>query len=360
MIMKILLAILMSVSLINILEGQIILTVDDLPEPDDVQVSARIDSIQDLTLLPGNSGANITWDFSMLNYYVSNLDNSFDSTSWISNTSTPESAFFPLADIAQTTNCYLYHDWVSHIISLICYYNYLIINPTGLHLYGSTYPQSNIYQQYRNIFPLLQYGDTSISYSKAAIQNTIDSVFIRTVTDTSIADGWGTVITPVSSYDAIRIYTSETVYDSLYVNGIGQEINRETGNYYYKWYTKAMGFPVFQISKGILEKQSDYQVTHFAKYLRKNVSVPENYITSQNISVVPNPFSHDAKIILNNNTSGNFSIIIYDLNSKECLRISNIHGNEYTINKGSLENGIYFFRIIEENGYVQNGKFIIN
>jgi hypothetical protein len=180
------------------------------------------------------------------------------------------------------------------------------------------------------------------------------------VADTSVADGWGTIITPVTTYPTLRIYTSETVYDSLYVNGNGQETNRQTGNYYYRWYTKELGFPVFQICKGILEKQSGYQVTHFAKYLRRDVSVPDNNIVNQNASVVPNPFSNDAKIILGNNVTKKCSIVIYDINSKECLRLNNVRGNNLTINKGNLKNGMYYFHVIYENGNVSNGKFIIN
>jgi hypothetical protein len=358
--MKVLLAVLMFIGFHNILYGQIILTVDDLPEPGDVQVSARIDSIEDLTLSPGNAGANIIWDFSTLHYYVSFLDNSFDSTSWIQSSAAPESSFFPLANIAQTTNCYLNHNWQTHVVTLVCYHNYLFKNATGLHLYGTSYQQPHLFQQYRNIFPLIQYGDSSVSYSKEIFQTTADSVFVRFVADTSIADSWGTVITPVGSYDAIRIFTSETVFDSVYVNGVGQEIQRQTGNYYYRWFTKDMGYPVFQISKGILEKLQGYQVTHFAKYLRRDVSVPENSFTEQKISVVPNPFSIEAKIILSNNFSGKFSIVVYDITSKECLRLTNVNGDELTINKGNLKNGLYYFQLINEKGNVSNGKFIIN
>ncbi|MBI5538635.1 MAG: T9SS type A sorting domain-containing protein [Bacteroidia bacterium] len=358
--MKVFLAVIMFISFNNILNSQIILTVDDLPKSGDVQVSARIDSLEDLTLSPGNSGANIIWDFSTLHYFVSYLDNSFDSTSWLQSSATPESYSFPLADLAQTTNCYLNHNWQTHVVTLVCYHNYLIKDALGLHLYGTTYPQSHLFQQYRNVFPLIKFGDTSISFSKEVIQNSIDSVYVRFVADTSIADGWGTVITPVGSYDALRVFTSETVFDSLYVNGLGQEIQHQAGNYYYRWFTKDMGYPVFQISKGILEKQQGYQVTHFAKYLRRDVNVPENLITEQQITVVPNPFSIEAKISLGNNVSGKYSIVVYDITSKECLRLTNVNGDELTINKGNLKNGLYYFQLINEKGKVNSGKFIIN
>lgn len=358
--MKILLIVLMFLCYNNVLISQIILTIDDLPKQGDVQVSARIDTLEDLTISPGSSGDNITWDYSGLHEYVSYLDNSYDSTSWLNPSSTTNGSYFPLADIAQTTNCYLFHNWQTHVVSLICYNNYCIIDLEGIHLYGTTYLQSHIFQQYRNIFPLIQYGDTLISYSNEITQVSGDTTFTRFIADTSIADGWGTVITPVDSYEVLRIYTSETVWDSLYVNGVGQEINRQIGNYYYRWFTQNMGYPVFQISKGILEKQSDYQVTHFAKYLRRNVDVSENYFSENNVSVVPNPFSNNAKVILNNNVTGKYSIRIYNSISKECLRLNNISGNEFTINRGNLNCGMYYFQIINENGNVSNGKFIIN
>ena len=153
---------------------QIVLTVDDLPKFGDTQVSARVDSLEDLTLNPGNSGANVVWDFSMLHYFASNLDNPYDSIFWLQSTSAPNASFFPLANIAQTTNCYLYHNMISHIVSLICYHNYLIIDSSGIYLYGSAFPQSHLFQQYRNVFPLIQYGETSISYSREIVTSSVD------------------------------------------------------------------------------------------------------------------------------------------------------------------------------------------
>jgi len=338
--------------------SQISLTLNDLPKPGDTQVSSRIDTLEDLTVTPGSSGANIIWDYSGLHEYVSFLDNSYDSVTWLYPNQTPNQAQFPTADIAQTTNCYLYHNWQTHVVSLICYYNYFTINNDGLHLYGSTYPQSHNYSQYRNIFPLINYGESLANTSKEEIQISADSLFVRTVIDTSIADAWGTILTPTGTYNTLRIYTKEKVYDSLFVNSVGQEQQRQTDNYYYRWFTNGLGFPVFEIGKGILEKQNGFQITHFSKYLRQN-NIGNNDLKIKKVNIFPNPVNESSEVTFSGFNNKNVQFVIY--NSLGEVRINNLIKNEnkITITKKDLGSGIYFYKAFDENNFI-TGSFIVN
>ncbi len=340
--------------------SQIVLTVDDLPKPGDVQIRARIDSLEELTLDPGSSGANVTWEFGGLNFFGGLFVEASDSVMWVNAQSTAMTDSFPQADIAQKANCYLYHNIITHALSLICYDNYYTVDSSGLHLFGSTYPQNHFIEQPRNIFPLLQYQDTCVNSSKSVIHLSPDSTFISHVMDTTIADGWGLLLTPVEDINALRYYTKEHVIDSLYVNGAGQEIRRMDDNYYYKWYVKDVGFPVFQISKGILENQPDYRVVRFKMYLRRGVGIYESKYDDNETKVFPNPVTSYATIKLNEKyKNSRFSFIVFDNMAKECLRFENLNAGEITFSKDQLKAGMYFYQVIEKGIVAGYGKFVI-
>ena len=356
--MKIILLLLIFFTFNISLYCQIILDQNDLPAPGDVQLSYRVDSIQGLTLFPGDSGANVFWDFGMLNFWGGSPTSSLDSVRWIF----PDSIqTFPLADIALKSNCYWVHDWITHVIKEICYRDYYIEDSTGLIYYASNYPYAYNLYNYRTTFPILQYGQTKIDSSRIVIQKSTDSVLVTNIIDTNIADSWGELNTLIDVYPVVRIHTTETVWDSLYVNGIGELINYTPDNYYYKWYTKGLGFPVMQINKGILEKRSDYQIARFA-YMKRNDAGINNLFNDKNdFNIVPNPFNNEAKINIESiNNEKNISMFIYDVTGRQILIIKNISSDNNTIKRNELPDGIYSYKIISDKYFYGSGKFVLN
>lgn len=342
------------------LKCQITLQISDLPEPGDVQISARVDSVEAVNLSPGSSGANMIWDFGMLNYYGSSLDLAMDSVLWVDPSSTAEAAMFPSAYIAQNTNCYQYHNWTTHVISWECYHNFCNGDTTGLHVSGSSYPFPHILQNSRNIFPLLLYGDTLTNISRDVIE-TGDTIRVAYIRDTSVADGWGTVYTPLDNFQALRIYTSETVWDSLYVNGVGQQIKFQAGNYYYRWYAKNVGFPVMQINKGILEKYPGFQIARFYYEKRYNAGISDRNIENDITRIIPNPFHDEAKIELKNQEKGEiYSLRIYDMTGRLVMVSENLTTDKIFIKRNNLPNGIYSYKITGNKKYYNKGKFVMN
>ncbi len=339
------------------LYSQIILDQNDLPVPGDVQLSYKIDSIQGLTLSPGDTGANVGWDFGYLNLWGGSPNSALDSVRWVF----PDSVqTFPLADIALKSNCYLVHNWQTHVLDEVCYKDYYIIDSTGLTYYASNYPYAHDLNNYRTTFPILQFGQTKIDSSRIVIQKSLDSVLVTNVIDTIIADSWGELNTLIDVYPVIRIHTIETVWDSLYVNGIGELINYMPDNYYYKWYTKDLGFPIMQINKGILEKRSDYQIARFAYMKRNNAAINNVYINNNGFSIFPNPFKNEAEInTINLNNEKNISMYIYDLTGRQVLLIKNISSENKIIKRNNLNNGIYSYKIISNNNFYGSGKFIL-
>ncbi len=326
-------------------QGQIVLDSTDLPKINEVQVTTIVDSSMAIALSPGNSGANITWDFSNLVYCCVDFKNYY----W---THPVNSSFFPEANIAQKTQCYFYHDWTTHVVTEICdYRDYFKIDSNGLNYYGSDFPVPHKSNVVRTVFPLLSYGQSKTNNFRIVYQPSSDSVFVTTIIDTIKADAWGTVITAFGTYNTIRIYTKESVLDSIYVNGVGQLVRYMPNNYYYKWYTKGLGFPVLQISKGILETSPDYQIARAARNKYIATSVADDLKSVFKCTVFPNPLTDE-------------SILTFDLykTSKVSITLSDILGQNvasYTDNFSQGENhfslsvilknersaGIYFLSI---------------
>lgn len=327
---------------------QLVLDNTDLPMINDVQVTTIVDSNMAITLYPGSSGANILWDFSSLIFCCDDYKN----YRWTNPQLTVNSAFFPESNIALKTQCYLYHDWTTHIITEMCdNRDYYIKDTTGLKYYGSDFPYSHKFSSFRFLFPLLKYGQSKTNSCRIVIQQSPDSVLITNIIDSIKADGWGTIITPVGTYNALRIYTKEIVWDSLYVNGVGTLIKYMPDNYYYKWYTKGLGFPVLQISKGILEKNPDYQIVRASKYKLYDVSVPEISQTFFESSVFPNPITSESVLKIELEKTSSINIRISNIFGQNIVSFTNnfIAGEHNMLIsdllKSELPIGIYFITI---------------
>jgi hypothetical protein len=65
----------------------------------------------------------------------------------------------------------------------------------------------------------------------------------------SMVDGWGTIVTPFGTFQALRVKSTLAVHDSIYIDslGIGFPFNRNIIEY--KWMAQGKGIPVLQINE---------------------------------------------------------------------------------------------------------------
>ncbi len=338
-------------------KAQITLDIDDLPQPGNVQISVKVDSAQGVNLLPGLSGANITWDFSMLNPCCGNLQASQDTVDWIDHLATPNASYFPLANIARKERCYTYHSHVTHTEITLCYYDHYIRDNGGLSKYGLEDPTNIILGSNLTVFPLLAFGDSTENVAKINIPVSDDTLRVYHIISKSVADGWGTIITPDTTAQVIRLKTTEKVYDTLYVNGVYADVHVYPDNYYYRWYAKSTGFPILQINKGFQNQEPPYfqQVQYYAKNISA-LGITENN-PAEGFHVFPNPFS--SVVTLQLDAGRNLvSVSLYNSIGKRVQVSEKIIDNKIIINGEKLPSGIYFYTIVLNNNDSFGGTLV--
>ncbi|NVO04285.1 MAG: SBBP repeat-containing protein [Bacteroidetes bacterium] len=89
-----------------------------------------------------------------------------------------------------------------------------------------------------------------------------------------------------------------------------------------------------------------------------NVGIQEFSENSDNIlNIYPNPFETNLTIEVQNELK-NAELIIYDLFGKEIYKMNCINQQTINIKRNNLADGIYFFRLIENNQIIGKGKII--
>ncbi len=85
------------------------------------------------------------------------------------------------------------------------------------------------------------------------------------------------------------------------------------------------------------------------------------FVSSVNIKVYPNPFSQSAKLTFDNPQKKNFTLKIIDLTGRELQSIENILSDNVLIEKRNLVPGFYFYELINSTqNKVYKGKIAVN
>jgi len=328
----------------------------DLPDIGTIQVSVKVDSLLGSTLNPGNSGENLIWDFSNLLPCCGTVETSTDTIKWLNPQTTPNGQNFISSNLSDAMNCYTYHSHVTHNDELVCNYFYYIKNTDGLFLNGID-EQGNvvIYQNY-NFFPLILYGDSTEDNARITKING-DTLFSTFFSYKSIADSWGTITTPAGQFNAIRIFTTESVFDSIYINGSDFQTNVSNNNYYYRWYSKGIKSPVLEIYKGLWHlKKTNQQKTIYS--IDNNTNINSQILQKNLFKIYPNPVFNTLNIsIINQKFTDNYNLIIYNGLGNKVLIIENIY-NEQLINIEHIVKGFYFINILKDNKVIFYDKLI--
>ena len=94
--------------------------------------------------------------------------------------------------------------------------------------------------------------------------------------------------------------------------------------------------------------------------LKFDLSVGIPSITNQTnlASLYPNPFSENAILEINKSNDEIMNIQLFDVLGN-LVRALDIEGNSAVIERGNLSDGMYFYRVIQNNNIITTGKFIV-
>ena len=201
---------------------------------------------------PAPTGTNYTWDFSSGLTPIS-----LDTINSISVSSTPLAYQLYFNNFLSPE---YYSDYANSAADLSGFsqvqiterYEYFKKSSSALELVGygakiNGIPSSIKYDTIDQILPLpLSYGvtDSTTAYYLLSVPSL--GTYGQWIRRKVEVDGWGTIKTPLETYDALRVKTTLYQRDTMYFNqmGFGNEFERSI-EYHYNWYAANEKVPVF-------------------------------------------------------------------------------------------------------------------
>ena len=177
--------------------AQVSLYSSDVPQIDDEFINAN-DTTNIDTILPISTGADVSWDFSWIR------NDSQDTTNYVDPASTPDGASFPTATLAQSgQQGYTYftvdQNYFTVIGGQMDTINVLFEDPLTYFVLPFSY--DSVWAD-NGVMDIAIAYDTTIDISGQTV--TIDSIRIRHIMElTDTVFGWGSLTTPVTTYDNV-------------------------------------------------------------------------------------------------------------------------------------------------------------
>lgn len=192
----------------------------------------------------------------------------------------------------------------------------------------------------------LEYGDSSFSrgYTKFDFNPFYDAVFLQYRQHKVVADGYGQLITPYSTYNnVLRVHHTIKEQDSLQITLFGSPqwipIHRTINEY--EWWDNEKKRPVLKIeTEGLGSNSVPSRITFLNNQV---VGLKEELIET---AIYPNPTSHLVTIKSKQNLK---NIEIWSMEGKRILEFP-CSGKKIGLNVENLPTGTYTLKLISEKG----------
>lgn len=171
-------------------------------------------------------------------------------------------------------------------------------------------------------------------------------------------DGWGTLITPLDTYQVVRVRSVLDMTDTVSLdtsNQTGYSIPRPT-EVQYKWLAPGKKIPVLEIDCQVLFNAEVVTNIRFHDTLRPGlfqVSVADHNPNTPKVSVYPNPASETVYVQYQQNGTGDVLFIVNDLSGK-CVMSENLQNaapnGVQALNVAALPAGIYLVSVVTTAG----------
>lgn len=319
--------------------AQITLTSANTPAAGDDYIAQGCDTTG---VEPGNSGADVTWDFSSLI-----PEGEAVTDQYVTPGSTPYSSSFPTATIVQN----VYN-------SIFLYYKVTETSQSFLGMGNSV-----MLEVYDDPELLISFPFTFNSTLTDPFSGSYDVLGITTYhfgTHTLTADAYGTLKLPTGTYNnVLRVKSVNDAKDSMYIFGTSN-VNHDI-NVSWLWYTASGRYPLFEIVKTTSTTQSGTYHSKAVAYRSGGTFIAEKN-TLHSIFISPNPVTDAANIKVNCQQACSAIINVLDLagNKMQTVFIGSLFPgvNNFQFNRGQLSPGMYLLEVIAD-GVRDEAKIIV-
>lgn len=339
-------------------KAQITITTADIAAPVKVIYQAN-DTLLTSSAIVGSFGISQTWNMTSLANHTTDTM-TFMSASWLPN------ANFP------TSNLIIKQGWQNnYIYATNSASSFTIEGLSGTADFGAgpmTINQVNTPSEILMNFP----GTYLSSFTNNYVNNTniylgydpgfgfvIDSVRLHShVKKTSLVDAWGTLTTPLGTFNVLRVEETVVRHDTTdaqipafggWIYDVDDTADSTTG---YSWWANGVGFPLVSIK---LDSLSNVKQTQWLLAL-PSVGINE-YTNATSVIVYPNPAQNEITFALE--TSKVASIQVFDVAGR-MIDTYTVSGAIASINTSAFANGIYSYALIGNDKAILNrGKFTV-
>jgi hypothetical protein len=171
----------------------------------------------------------------------------------------------------------------------------------------------------------------------------------------NFVDGWGTVITPIDTFPAIRVKSVITAHDSIHLDtifSVGFAFNSVTTEY--KWYADNMGDPVMKVSVAT-GTGAGTTIEYTNKTRPHNTGIADIATNLTFTGLYPNPLNENTKLYFSLSKAAEMEVDITDMLGRNIKTIANkeypagFNSVPLDISGMKLDKGIYFVKISSGN-----------
>jgi len=310
------------------------------------------------TVTQGGSGANQTWNFAAL------ANQAMDTMTFTMPSYTPYDTAFQNANLAvvQRSNGFDSYLYLEKNPATLDAWGQAMQNPfgSGTVVLGFNDPErmATFPMTYNTSFNDMATSNAQFYFGQDLGFGQIDSVRIKTIVyKNSLVDGWGTCITPLGTYNAIRQNTMRTQYDTIDIYMFGSWIDdaftQEDSARTYSYWANNMGMPVVDL----VDDQNLGTITQ-ARWISAQpqlIGIPEQN-KAKTVSLYPNPAS--GTLFIETAEAKAAWAEIYSTDGRLLLR-RELNGPRTQLDL-DLASGFYLWQVSDANGKpLDKGKLCI-
>lgn len=189
-------------------------------------------------------------------------------------------------------------------------------------------------------FPI-QFGNTTYSrgYTNIDLNPTFDAIWRQYRTHSSEIDGWGSITTPLGTFDALRIKHEINEIDSIYYGGFGIWIPLALPtSYIYEWWTNGEKEPLLRITTSSGASENITNIEYRDNYIDFAAGVEQ---LSIDFRLFPNPTKSNLSILTNKLID---KLVLLDASGKTIREISISPSNKVETSVSDLTSGVYYLK----------------